>query len=151
MTRTDIKGAPHTLTHAFPVPFFIKSGEHHAGSLAYFSVKYSTVALFLSVPYRLNTLRTSSKSRQKVIHALTRVHVFMTLGYTTRHRQLGCRHTSRGVSSRLLTRGSSGAATCHVAPAPESWLRAARVLPHVPWRQLLLPSTGATLEQLRVP
>jgi hypothetical protein len=34
----------------------------------------------------------------------------MTSGYATQHGQLGCRHTSRGASSRLLARGSLGAA-----------------------------------------
>jgi hypothetical protein len=52
--------------------------------------------------------------------ALTHAHVSMTSGYATRHRQLRCRHTSRGISSHLLAHGSSGAATCPMAPAPES-------------------------------
>jgi hypothetical protein len=56
--------------------------------------------------------RTSSKSRQRKRHALTRAHVSMTLGYATRHEQLGCcqlllsslgqlrcHHMSRGPSS----------------------------------------------------
>jgi hypothetical protein len=47
--------------------------------------------------------------------------------------QLQSRHVSRGSSSRLLAQGSSGAATCPVAPAPASWLRAAPEPPRVPW------------------
>jgi hypothetical protein len=73
---------------------------------------------------------------------LTRAHVSMTLGYATRHGQLGCRHTSCGASSRLVARGISGAAMCPVAPAPESRLWAARVLPRVLWLQLPPLGTG---------
>jgi hypothetical protein len=87
-------------------------------------------------------LRTSSKSRRRAIRVLAHAHVSMTSGYATRHRQLGCRHTPRGASSCLLARGSSGAAMCLVAPAPESRLGAARVLPRVSWRQLPPPGTG---------
>jgi hypothetical protein len=87
-------------------------------------------------------LRTSSKSRRRAIRVLAHAHVSMTSGYATRHRQLGCRHTPRGASSCLLSRGSSGAAMCLVAPAPESRLGAARVLPRVSWRQLPPPGTG---------
>jgi hypothetical protein len=85
---------------------------------------------------------TSSKSKRMARHVLGRTHVSMTSSYATRHRQLGCRHTSRGASSRLLARGSSNAATCPMAPTPESRLGAAWVLPHVPWCQLLPPGTG---------
>jgi hypothetical protein len=99
----------------------------------------------LSVPCRMGTPHTSSKSRQRARCALTRPHVSMTSGYATQHGQLGCCNTSRGASSRLLARGSSGAITCLVAPAPESRLGAGRVLPHVLWNQLLPPS----IEQLR--
>jgi hypothetical protein len=38
--------------------------------------------------------------------------------------------------------GSLGAAMCPVAPAPESRLGAARVLPRVLWRQLPPPGSG---------
>jgi hypothetical protein len=88
---------------------------------------------------------TSSKSRRRARHELTRVHV------------------SRGSSSRLLAQDSSGAATCPVAPIPppdsgqlqsrhvfhgsssRPWLRAAPEPSHVPWLQL--PPLG--LGQLR--
>jgi hypothetical protein len=50
------------------------------------------------------------------------------------HGQLGCRHISCGTGFQALAPGSSGAATCLEAPGPESWLKAARVLPRVPWR-----------------
>jgi hypothetical protein len=66
--------------------------------------------------------------------ALTRAHVSITSGYASRHGQLGCRHTSRGASPRLLARGSSGATTCPMAPTPESRLGAAWVLPRDTWR-----------------
>jgi hypothetical protein len=57
-------------------------------------------------------------------------------------RALRCRHTSCGTSSRFLAQGSSSATTCPVAPALESWLGVAQVLPHVMWRQLPPHSTG---------
>jgi hypothetical protein len=57
------------------------------------------------------------------------------------HGQLGCHHTSRGASSRLLAQGSSDVITCHVALAPESPLGVARVLPRGSWLQLPPPST----------
>jgi hypothetical protein len=50
--------------------------------------------------------------------------------------QLGCYHVSRGASSRLLAQDSSGAATCSMALAPASWLRAAPEPPHVPWSSM---------------
>jgi hypothetical protein len=50
--------------------------------------------------------------------------------------QLGCCHASRGASSRLLAQDSSGAATCPMAPAPASWLRAAPKPPRVPWSSM---------------
>jgi hypothetical protein len=56
--------------------------------------------------------------------------------------QLGCRHASRGASSRLLARGNSGATTRPMAPAPTSWLGAAWVPPRVPWHQLPPPGSG---------
>jgi hypothetical protein len=58
---------------------------------------------------------------------------------------LRSRHVSRGSSSRLLAQGSSGAATCLVAPTPASRLRAAPEPPRVSWLQL--PLLGS--EQLR--
>jgi hypothetical protein len=84
---------------------------------------------------------TGSKSERRARCVLTRTHVSMTSGYVTRHGQLGCHHALRGTSSHLLTRGSSGAATCPMAPTPESQLGAARVLPCGPWRQLPPPDT----------
>jgi hypothetical protein len=51
-------------------------------------------------------------------------------------RWLGCRHASRGASSRLPARDSSSAATHPVVLAPASQLGAAQVPPRVPWRQL---------------
>jgi hypothetical protein len=65
-------------------------------------------------------LPTSSKSWRRARRVLTHAHVSMTSGYATRHKQLGCCHTSHDVSSRLLARGSSGAATCPVLPSPGS-------------------------------
>jgi hypothetical protein len=50
----------------------------------------------------VGTPRTSSKSGRRAIRALKHAHVSMTLDYVTRHRQLGCLHTSCGVSSHLL-------------------------------------------------
>jgi hypothetical protein len=59
--------------------------------------------------------------------------------------QLRGRHVSCGSSSRCLTRGRSGAATCPVAPAPAAQPGAAPRPPRVLRLQLPLPS----LEQLR--
>jgi hypothetical protein len=87
-------------------------------------------------------LRIISKSRRRARRVLTRTHVSMTSGYATRHGQLGCHHTSRGASSHLLARGSLGATTCSMAPAPESRLGVACVLSCFPWCQLPPPSTG---------
>jgi hypothetical protein len=87
-------------------------------------------------------LRTSSKSRRRIRRAFTHTHVSIPLGYATRHRQLGCRRTSRGTSSQALAQGSS-VLSCLPWPqllSPSSG--AARVLPHVPWYQLPLPSLG---------
>jgi hypothetical protein len=93
----------------------------------------------LSVPCRPGTPRTSSKSKRRARRALKHAHVSITSGYATRHGQLRCRHNFCDTSSRLLARGSSGATTCSVAPAPKSRHRAAQVLPHIPWRQLPPP------------
>jgi hypothetical protein len=101
----------------------------------------STEFMFCRYPADRVPPRTSTKSRRRATRVLARTHVSMTSSYATRHRQLGCRHTSRGASSRLLAQGSSDAATCPMAPSPESLLRAAQVLPHVPWCQLLPPGT----------
>jgi hypothetical protein len=55
--------------------------------------------------------------------------------------QLGCRHLSRGPSSRVPTPGSSGAATRLVMPAPTSWHRTAPEPSRVPWLQLPPPGS----------
>jgi hypothetical protein len=57
--------------------------------------------------------------------------------------ELRCCHTSRDTSSHLLTRSSSGAATCPMVSAPAFQLRADRMPPRVPWCQLPPPSSDA--------
>jgi hypothetical protein len=69
-------------------------------------------------------------------------HVSRTSGYATRYGQLRSSRMSRGSSFRLLAQGSSRAATCPVAQALASWLRAAPELPRVPWLKLPPPGSG---------
>jgi hypothetical protein len=96
----------------------------HAGWLIRGSVPSFSPEPTCRYPEDWVPLHTSSKLRWREIRALTRAHV------------------SRGSSSHLLAQGSSGAATCPVAPAPASWLRAALEPPRVSWLQLLPPSLG---------
>jgi hypothetical protein len=52
---------------------------------------------------------------------------------------LRCSHVSRGPGPRLLSKLSSGAATCSSAPDLTSLPRWAPTLPHVPWLRTLPP------------
>jgi hypothetical protein len=109
------------LTSPFARIGFAKEGVHNTSSrrAKQLVLKLKCRVMFFELvqcryPADRVTPRTSSKSRRRARRALTRAHISMTSGYTTRHGQLGCCHTSRGASSRLLARGSSGAAMCPV-------------------------------------
>jgi hypothetical protein len=99
--------------------------------------------MYLSVPWRPGTPRTSSRSRQKARHAKSHA-LACDLPRREPHGpgQLRGRHVSSGLSSHCPARGSSETAACPAASAPAAQLGVATGPPRVLWPQLPLPGPG---------